>query len=86
MHETRLRGFASGEVRLARAAERTFTNLPAGRYTFEVRGRSADGRWSEPAVFAFAVQPPWLTWLGYTGLAGLVIFAYRWGIVKVEGE
>lgn len=87
MHETRLRGFASGEVRLARAAERTFTNLPAGRYTFEVRGRSADGRWSEPAVFAFAVQPPWLAWSGYTALAGLALFAYvRWRIRRLTRE
>jgi ligand-binding sensor domain-containing protein len=81
-HETRLRGFGDGGVELGAAGERTFTNLPAGDYVFEVRGRSADGRWSEPATFAFQVLAPWwqTAWAfsGYALLLGLGTY----GIVR----
>jgi signal transduction histidine kinase/ActR/RegA family two-component response regulator len=37
-----------------------YSNLPAGSYTFEVKARSAAGRWStEPARFRFSVAPAW---------------------------
>jgi signal transduction histidine kinase len=84
-HETRLTGFREGGVELGRATERTFTNLPPGRYTFEVRGRSADGRWSDPARAALIVLAPW--WQTPAAVAlwvvlfGLALFAYiRWRI------
>lgn len=81
-HETRLIGFHGDGAELTTAGQRTFTNLPPGHYVFEVRGRSADGRWSEPARRAFDVLAPWWetpwAWLGYIGLAGLGTY----GIVR----
>lgn len=78
-HETRLLGFANGEAEVAPGASRTFTNLPAGHYTFEARGRSADGRWSAPATLAFEVLAPWwqhpLAWAGYALLLATAIYA-----------
>jgi hypothetical protein len=90
-HETELRGFAGGGARLASGGERTFTNLPAGDYDFSVRGRSADGRWSAPAQFAFTVLAPWwqTAWAraGYFVLAGLLLFVYiRWRIRRLTRE
>ncbi len=79
-HETRLRGFKDGQIELGPAGTRTFTNLPAGSYTFEARGRTGDGRWSEPAVLAFTVLAPW--WqtpgaiAGWVVFGGLLLFAY----------
>jgi signal transduction histidine kinase len=58
-YETRLWGFADGGPELGALTERTFTNLPPGRYVFEARGRTADGRWSQPAQVAFEVLAPW---------------------------
>ncbi len=82
LHATRLRGFAAGAETVSAAGERVFTNLPAGDYAFEVRGRSADARWSEPARYAFRVLAPWWktawAWLGYAALAGTA----TWGIVR----
>lgn len=90
-HETRLTGFREGGVELGRATERTFTNLPAGAYTFEVRGRSADGQWSEPARVPFVVLAPWWqtpwAWCGYAVGFGLLLFFYiRWRIRRLTRE
>lgn len=90
-HESRLNGFADDEVQLSTAGERTFTNLPEGSYVFEVRARSADGRWSEPARFAFVVLAPW--WRTTAAVAfylcggALAIFVYvRWRIRRLLRE
>ncbi len=39
--------------------DREYTNLPAGRYTFQVRARLPDMPPGPPARFAFEIQPPW---------------------------
>ncbi len=90
-HETRLRGFGDGAAELVATGERTFTNLPAGAYVFEVRGRSADGRWSEPATLAFTVLAPWwstrLAWAGYVlALAGGISVIVRRRTRALERE
>ncbi len=45
----------------------TYTNLPAGDYTFEVKGANNDGLWSAPAILHIRVLPPfWATWWAYS--------------------
>ncbi|MCZ4410065.1 ATP-binding protein [Cryomorphaceae bacterium 1068] len=42
---------------------KNYRNLPAGNYTFNVRSRTFDGVWSEPATFSFTILPHWTnTW------------------------
>jgi signal transduction histidine kinase/streptogramin lyase len=44
-----------------------YLNLPPGKYTFKVSSRYSNGRWGNPAVFNFAIAPPWYnTWWAYT--------------------
>ncbi len=90
-HESWLTGFADGQRELGTTGRRTFTNLPPGQYTFEVRGRTADRRWSEPARFSFIVLAPW--WqtpaavAGWVVLGGLLLFTYiRWRIRGLRRE
>jgi ligand-binding sensor domain-containing protein/signal transduction histidine kinase len=61
----------------------TYTNLPAGKYTFQVQGSNNDGVWNSKGVsLAITVLPPWwATWwfrsiLSLT-IAALVFGAYR---------
>lgn len=64
----------------------TYTNLPPGEYTFEVKGSNNDGLWSrEPAKMMITIlPPPWKTWWAYTlyilagtGLFVLIIRFFR---------
>jgi len=44
----------------------TYTNLPAGDYTFRVMGANNDGIWSQAAVLEIRILPPfWATWWAY---------------------
>lgn len=64
--------------------EATYSNLPAGSYTFTVRAANADGVWTEnPATFSFEVRPPfWATWwFRSVAIAAIIVLLYagiRW--------
>ena len=55
----------------------TYTNLPAGEYTFRVKASNADGVWSEQdAVLELYVIPaPWKTWWAYLAYGAIVAAA-----------
>lgn len=62
----------------------TYTSLPAGSYTFRVRGANNDGVWNEEgtAVSINILPPWWETWwfrlLLLAGSIGLVLGGYQW--------
>lgn len=45
----------------------TFTNLPAGNYTFRVKGSNNEGIWNEDgaSIKLSVTPPPWKTWWAY---------------------
>jgi signal transduction histidine kinase/ligand-binding sensor domain-containing protein len=45
----------------------SYANLPAGRYTFRVKGSNNDGAWNEAgtAMRIIVAPPPWKTWWAY---------------------
>ena len=62
-------------------SQATYTNLPAGKYTFRVKATNNDGIWSEhEATLCIVVHPPlWWSWwakLLYLLLVGGVIWYY----------
>jgi signal transduction histidine kinase/DNA-binding response OmpR family regulator len=57
--ESRLVGFDDAWSAPSARGEAVFTNLPGGRYAFEVRARNAAGETSVPARLEFHVRPPW---------------------------
>jgi ligand-binding sensor domain-containing protein/serine phosphatase RsbU (regulator of sigma subunit) len=74
-YEYTLEGFDHGWVPAKALQEATYTNLPAGNYTFKVRAYNNHGVVSEPASYAFTVKPPfWQTALFYVLMVVIVIF------------
>lgn len=62
----------------------SYSNLPQGDYTFEVRAADRPGRWGSPALVELTIVPPfWLSWwffaaCGLLGIGGLLgIARYR---------
>lgn len=61
----------------------TYTNLPAGDYTFRVKATNCDGLWNEAGdhINIEIIPPFWQTWwfrtLGLLLLIGMIILLYR---------
>jgi signal transduction histidine kinase/ActR/RegA family two-component response regulator len=68
----------------------TYTNLPAGDYTFRVQGANDSGVWSDQQVaLKLTVLPPWwsTTWfrvLIVGALLALTYSGYRWRIYSIQ--
>ena len=77
-YRSRLVGFEKGWLAQGSEGERVFSRLDAGRYRLQVQAANADGVWSAPQGFAFAVRPPWWrtnsAYAGYALLLALVFF------------
>lgn len=56
----------------------TYTNLPAGKYTFRVKASNNDGVWNEQgtSLIITILPPPWRTWWAYCIYMGLLIFIF----------
>jgi ligand-binding sensor domain-containing protein/signal transduction histidine kinase/DNA-binding NarL/FixJ family response regulator len=73
----------------------TYTNLPAGSYTFLVKGANNDGVWSSPIQMQIEISPPlWKTWWAY-GLYAVLLavviffitrFFYLRGLLRKDEE
>jgi len=63
----------------------TYTNLPAGDYTFKVKSRNSDGRWSrhELTLEIIVLPPFWLTWW-FLSLTTLFVFAIIYSLYKAK--
>jgi signal transduction histidine kinase/ligand-binding sensor domain-containing protein/DNA-binding response OmpR family regulator len=72
--------FEAGAVRAA-----TYTNLPPGRYTFQVRASNNDGVWNKQGTsLALLILPPWWrTWWAYA-LYGALVLAALYGARRSE--
>lgn len=59
-----LDGFDKGWNYVGNQSQATYTNLPAGKYTFRVKATNNDGIWSEQeATLLIVVHPPlWWSW------------------------
>ena len=81
----RLRGFDADWIpaeALSRAA--TYTNVPPGNYTLQLRGSNRDGVWSRPLELSIHVLPAWYETLWFratTVLCGLLVI---WALVQAR--
>ncbi|HSN60168.1 MAG TPA: triple tyrosine motif-containing protein, partial [Ferruginibacter sp.] len=79
----RMKGFEKNWSEWSKKTEKDYTNLPAGKYTFEVKAKNNLGNESEIAFYSFTILPPWYetTWakIIYLLLFAAAIYAlYRW--------
>ena len=81
----RMLGFNNNWIQAGNQRFATFTNLPAGRYTFQVRGANSDGLWNEhPRSLIISVRPPiYKTWWAYS-LYVLIFGLFLWGVRQYE--
>jgi len=71
---SRLKGYEKEWSVWSKKTERTYTNLPAGNYVFEVRARNNTGRQSSVSRFIFTISPPWYnTFTAYFIYIALII-------------
>ena len=71
----RLEGFETEWNDPGRFRRATYTNLPAGNYTFKVKGSNNEGVWSQhtAAISLRVTPPPWRTGWAYTAYSLLVL-------------
>lgn len=74
----KLEGYDKDWHNVGRQASATYTNIPAGRYTFVVRAQDSFGNWSDQqdTLEIVILPPPWLTWWAFClyAIAAIVIF------------
>ncbi|RYF91663.1 MAG: transcriptional regulator, partial [Chitinophagaceae bacterium] len=79
----KLQGFDKNWSEWTRRTEKEYTNLPPGKYVFEVKARNNLGKESAIAVYGFAIMAPWYqTWWAaviYLILLAVALYAlYKW--------
>jgi len=88
-YQYRLRGLNEEWSELTDRRYVNYTNLPSGRYIFEVRAKNLDGIWSlHPATFSFNIATPiWQRWWFITlmvlGAGGVAFGVHRYRLNKL---
>jgi signal transduction histidine kinase/ligand-binding sensor domain-containing protein/DNA-binding response OmpR family regulator len=81
----RMRGFSDAWIEAGTERTATFTNLPPGSYTFQVRGSNNDGVWNETgASLALVILPPWWRTRWAIAFYGLMLVSLGWGLRRYE--
>ena len=87
----RLKGFDENWSDWTKRTEKEYTNLPPGKYSFEVKVRNNLGNESPAATYSFKMLPPWYT-TNWAIILYLLIFLallysiYRWQQNKFQRQ
>ncbi|MET1256584.1 two-component regulator propeller domain-containing protein [Aliikangiella maris] len=79
-----LEGFDKHWIEAGSLRRATYTNLPAGQYTFKVKAANNDGVWNEQGVsLVVSVQPPmWKSWWAYL-IYTLAFIGFIYILIKI---
>jgi len=82
----RLKGFNDEWIKVKKEPLATYTNIPSGRYDFEVKAGTKDGEWGiDPKIISIHVKPPfWRTMYAYI-LYGFILFLIIYSLIKWGG-
>lgn len=76
-----LEGFDKKYSPVTKNRSATYSNLPAGHYTFKLKAINLSGAWSE-ASYSFSVSPPiWATWW-FISMSVIAIVGITWLLVS----
>ena len=82
-YQYRIKGFDKQWSTWSIETTATYTNIPAGRYSFEVRAQNIYGTESAVSFYDFIILPPlYLTWWAYVGYI-MATALLIWGFVKL---
>ncbi|MDJ0762757.1 MAG: triple tyrosine motif-containing protein [Myxococcota bacterium] len=87
----KLAGFDKAWSPWEKSAEKEYTNLPEGAYTFRVKAKNIYGHESRPAEYRFIIHPPWYrtvyAYLGYAVSFLLVLYTgIRWNTRRLQAS
>jgi ligand-binding sensor domain-containing protein/DNA-binding CsgD family transcriptional regulator len=81
-----LDGFDKGWSNWSPNAEKEYTNLPAGTYTFHVKARSSPSHESERFLYTFTIKSPWYETIWAYALYVLLAAALLYVILKYQSK
>ncbi|MFY7651263.1 MAG: ligand-binding sensor domain-containing protein [Chitinophagaceae bacterium] len=82
----RLKGFTDNWSEWTTKTEKEYTNLPAGKYVFEVKVRNNLGNESVPALYSFEILPPWYQTMWALFIYCLIVIVAITFVVKWQRE
>jgi len=80
----RLEGFDKGWSTWSKKAENDYTNLPSGKYTFQVKARNHFNNESAVATYAFVINPPWYRTVWAYMLYTTIILGLLYAVYKFQ--
>ncbi|MDX1938417.1 MAG: triple tyrosine motif-containing protein, partial [Flavihumibacter sp.] len=81
-----LEGFDKGWSNWSPNAEKEYTNLPAGTYTFHVKARSSPSHESASFLYTFTIKSPWYETIWAYALYVLLAAALLYVILKYQSK
>lgn len=81
-----LEGFDDGWSNWSSNAEKEYTNLPAGTYTFSIKARSSPSHESAMYQYTFTIKPPWYQTIWAYALYVLLGASLLFGILKYQSR
>ncbi len=87
----RLKGYEENWSEWTKRSEKEYTNLPSGKFTFEVKVRNNLGSESVVTGYSFKILPPWYItrWARFLYILVLcagIIFIYKWQAKKFKSQ
>ena len=88
----RLQGFDKSWIEAGTRRAAYYTNIPPGRYSFQVLARNNDGYWNEQgASLAFRLEPHYYQTYWFYSLIGMALclagyLIYRWRLAEAEAR
>lgn len=78
----RLVGFTQQWSEWTKRNDKEYTNLPAGKYSFEVKVRNNLGNESAAAIFTFTILPPWYLSIWAKILYAIIFCLFNYALYK----